>query len=155
MRIKSFRKKGVQTATYHQVATYLTQKKVPAPLVNVCVWFLEDRARDVGETYVGSKTIMNLLHQSWQLSECELEAFYHKAPSAMSQYVSHMTCDPAMPSWQELVRPVEMLSAESQQAYIFLSEMALRVAYGMLYEPATVWRVVRLYDSEPRTATVG
>lgn len=51
-----------------------------------------------------------------------------------------------MPPLSELIRPVKTYSSQAQQAYLFLSESSLRVIYAMMYEPASVWKMVRLYD---------
>lgn len=137
-----------RTITYQQAATYLARKKVSRSLIKACVAFLEDRARENGETKIGRHTIDSIINGSWSLSEQQLEQVYHKAPFAIRQYAYQLTTAPDMPSMTELLRPVKDYSPQAQHAYLFLSESALRVVYGVLYEPAHVWRVVRFYDDE-------
>lgn len=143
-----WRKKS-RTITYHQIGTYLSQKGFPEPLIKACVSFLEDRARENGETMVGPKTMQDIREGTWFLTETQLEAAYQKAPLAMRRYVKHVLCEPDMPTLGEIIRPVNGFSVQAQQAYIFLTESALRAVYGMLYEPDHVWKVVRFYDDEP------
>lgn len=137
--------------TYQQVGTYLAQKKLPQPLIDICVTFLMNCSKEVGETYIGPKTMESIVNGTWQLSESELEHIYRKAPMAMRQCVYQMTSEPDMPSMQELTQPVADLGSHAQRAYIFLSEWALRVVYGIRHEPSYVWKVVSFYDDEPVT----
>jgi hypothetical protein len=152
-KLTKFRAKS-RTITYQQAGTYLAQKKMPQPLIEACVAFLKDRARENGETRIGPNTIDSIIKGSWSLPEQELERVYHTFPFAIRQYEYHLTSAPDMPSMTELVRPVRDDSPQAQRAYIFLSESALRVVYGIVYEPAYIWRVVRFYDDEPITAMV-
>lgn len=145
-----WRKKS-RTITYHQIGTYLSQKKLPEPLTRACVAFLEDRARENGESSVGPKTMQDIREGTWFFTEAQLEAFYQKAPLPMRRYVKHVLCEPDMPTLDEIIRPVKGYSVQAQHAYIFLSETALRAVYGMMYEPDHVWKVVRFYDEEPVT----
>lgn len=48
---QKFRPKS-HTMTYHQIGTYLKQKELPDSLIEVCVDFLKDRARESGEVCV-------------------------------------------------------------------------------------------------------
>lgn len=137
--------------TYQQVGTYLARKKLSQPLVDICVAFLKDRSVDVGESFIGPKTMESIINGAWQLPESELEQIYLKAPMAISQSVYQITSDPDMPSMRELTRPVEHLGAGAQRAFIFLSEWALRAVYGIRHEPSHVWKVVSFYDDEPVT----
>lgn len=140
--------------TYNQIGTYLSQKKMPEPLIEACVGFLKELADDNGETSVGPRTMRSIIDGTWYRSEVELEAMFHQAPMPIRQYALHVTSAPDMPPESELVRPVERCSAQAQWAYLFLSEAARRVVYGMMYEPDHIWRVVRFYDEEPIT-TIG
>lgn len=151
--LTKFRPKS-RIITYQQAGTYLAQKKMPQPLIEACVTFLKDWTQENGETMIGPNTIESIVKGSWSLSEQELERVYHKAPFAIRQYVYHLTSAPDMPSMTELIRPVTGYSPQAQQAYVFLSETALRVVYGMLYEPSQVWRMVRYYDEECLTTVV-
>ncbi|PAE87702.1 hypothetical protein CHH72_17195 [Shouchella clausii] len=153
MNLKALRKQS-RTVTYHQIGAYLAQKKMPEPLIQACVQFLKDQARENGERFVGPKTMQCIIKGTWCLTERELETIYHKAPMPIRQYVDHVTCDPDMPPMKELIRPVERCSVQAQRAHVFLSESAMRVVYGMLYEPDRVWKVVRLCDEEPVTSAI-
>lgn len=150
--LTKFRAKS-RTITYQHAATYLAQKKMSKPLIKACVAFLKDRTRENGETRIGTNTIDSIINRSWSLSEQELERVYHTAPFMIRQYAYQLTSAPDMPSMTELIRPVKDYSPQAQRAYLFLSESALRVVYGILYEPASVWRVVRFYDDEPIITT--
>lgn len=151
--LSKFRAKS-RSITYQQAGTYLAQKKMPQPLIEACVSFLKDRSREVGETKVGPMTIDCIIKGDWSLCEQELERVYHTAPFAIRQYEYQLTSEPDMPSMTELIRPVKEYSPQAQRAYVFLSESVLRLAYGIIYEPAYVWRVVRFYDDEPIVTTV-
>ncbi|MCC2252159.1 hypothetical protein JUJ52_19705 [Virgibacillus sp. AGTR] len=114
------------TITYRQIETYLAQKNMTHSLIQLCVRFLKARARENGEVFVGSRTMRTIIEGTWHLTEHELEAVYHKDPIPIRQYVRQVTTEPDMPSMQEIIRPVEPYSMQAKQAYIFLSESALR-----------------------------
>lgn len=149
MKWRPKRRRKPRTVTYHQLGVYLAQKNIPEPLIRTCVRFLEDQAGEAGEEAIGQKTIDRVLQGAWRLEASELEAIYDRNPSLIHQYVFGLTCDPDMPPLDQLTRSVQSFSTEAQRAYIFLSETAMRVVYGMLYEPDHVWKVVGFYDDEP------
>lgn len=137
--------------TYHQIGMYLSQKKMPTPLIEACVGFLKEIAGENGEVDVGPRTMRSVIDGTWHRSEYELEAVFHQAPMPIRRYAFQIISEPDMPSESELIRPVERCSVQAQWAYIFLSESAQRVIYGIKYEPDHIWKAVRRHGEEPVT----
>ncbi|MCR6108687.1 hypothetical protein HXA34_20535 [Salipaludibacillus agaradhaerens] len=134
LRILKTRSK-LRTVTHHQIEAHLVRKKIPEPLIALSIKFFEDRAGENGELFVGPKTTNSIVEGSWHIPEVELEAIYDKAPAAILHYVAQVTSQPDMAPFNELIRPVETYSTKAQKAYLFLSESALRVVYGIKYDP--------------------
>lgn len=151
MTIKRRLKPKQQKVACKQVETYLARQNMPGPLIRVCSEFFQEQSQSVGEDFIGPKTMQVIIDGTFDFSEPLLEGVYYKSPIQISEYVLYVTSSPDMPSWQELTQPVSGLSIEAQHAYLFLTESALRVVYGILYEPDHVWKVVRFYDEEPVT----
>lgn len=142
--------------TRQQVEIYLAQKGIPNPLVRAFSNFFAEQAEEFGEEFFGPRTMRSILDGDLMLTEFMLEMVYYESPIQISQYFRQVITEPEMPPLDELLYSVSDWSLEAKHAYVFLTEMALRVVYAIKYEPEYVWRLIRLHEHDKNTvASVG
>lgn len=146
-------KKKQYEITYEQVMMYLERKDVAPVLIQECVNFLRTLARDNNERCIGTTTMNQVTDDAWHVTEAELVAVYQAAPIEITTYVEDTLCEGTLPSERDLTKHIAGYSSHAKQAYIFLSVMATRAMYAIIFEPKAKWqRELWEHEAKHRTA---